>query len=149
MNIILYFFSYAFTLLGFLLGKSTLEEHAEIKKYVMYIIETLKVLFLFVVFYISKTNTSLLIVLCLFCFYIGVKYFDDTDFNNFFNILFLGVSFILISINSIKEIYLILILIFAIFLEKSFAKFNYKEEIYSFVIYGLIYIIYKIIIKVI
>ena len=88
MNIILYFFSYAFTLFGFLLGKSTLEEHSEIKKYIMYLIETLKVLFFGVLFYFSNNNLYLLIVIGLFCFYILTKYFDNNDLNNFLILYF-------------------------------------------------------------
>lgn len=143
--IFLFLFSYVLSLSGFLLGKSTFEEHKEIKKYVLGFSEFLKISFFFVLLYFFGNSKVLIFVILLICFYIGVRFVDTWHFKKFFGIIFLASSYLLFEMFFSDYLWLVLILIFVLVFENSFEKFDFKIEFLSFSVYFGVYVVFGLI----
>lgn len=146
MSFLLYFFSYFLTYVGFLLGSSTQDEHKEIKKTTLKISEIIKFIYfllLIVVFHLNLVIVMLIVVLL--GLYLFNKFsFKNIEFKKLLEIFLLGMS-VLMFIEYIPDmIGLVLILMFALIIDKSFEKFHLKESIYSMVIYIIIYVSYSV-----
>lgn len=138
-NLTLYFFSFVLTYMGFLLGNSTKEEHKEIKRYVLVLIDILKIVFFIIMFVLFFRHTIILVVLLvLFAGYIGFNFMKKKDLIRLNDILIFSFSFIFLSIHE-RGVYLIVILMMALIFENSFRKFKLKEEIYVVVLYMIIF----------
>ncbi|MCA9495353.1 MAG: hypothetical protein KC589_00275 [Nanoarchaeota archaeon] len=136
----LYFLTYLLTLSGFLLGKATKEEHDEIKITVQSISILLISSFYLILFYLFY-NTKIFFILLLFLI-IFLLSFKIKLFFPFHNILILALSFILLnSYYGGDYLAFILIMIFTMILFNSFKNFKFKEEIYSIILFGIIYVI--------
>ncbi len=134
----LYISSFFLLQLGFLLGKSTVAEHKEIKRYVLIISEIFKILFYMSLVYLFYDSLFIVLFLILFVFHIISKKTQNFDLLNFHNIVLLALSLLLINES---YLFLVLILIFSIIFENSFRNFKFKEELYSFIFYIIIYLL--------
>ena len=146
--IYLFFASYILTLSGYLLGKSTLEEHKEIKNKVLFSSEILLVVFTTIFAYLFfKTHLVLtgLIIFFTIQFIITKKILKNEDLVEFNFIIILAISLIGFFKYNIEKIYIILIIIISMILDKSLKEFNLKKEIYIIIIYAIIYFIYFLI----
>lgn len=142
LNLFLYFFSFLFGQLGFLLGNITKEEHNEISKFVDYCVNILIIIFYGFMLYLFSYNFIILnIYIILLISHIIILYKNKNSLEEIFNVFLLSISFILLFITS-KNIYFIILLIFVLFLKNSFKKYNKKKEIKLFIIYLTILIIY-------
>jgi hypothetical protein len=139
----LYISSFFLSQLGFLLGKSTLAEHKEIKKYTLFTSECFKLLFYASLVYLFYDSYLIILFLILFAFHIISKRYNNSDLLNFHNILLLSLSLLLIYKS---YLFLVLILIFSIIIENSFREFRLKEELYSLIFYVIIYLLFGIIV---
>lgn len=134
-----YFLSYFLLYFGFLLGKSTQEEHNEIKRYVLVVSNFLKFIFYGVLFYFSIGFNILYLFLLLFVLYVLSLAVKNDDAMKFHDIFLFGISFLFLEGN---VLFFLIFLIAALVFENSFRKFEIKEEIYSIVLYLIIYVLY-------
>lgn len=140
----LYFFSYFLIYLGFILGKSTKEEHSEIKKIVLFSSKILKSCFYIICFYIfvyEKIYLSVFLILFVLFLLINV-YKKDSNYAKLIDVISFG-FFLIFTANSqsselMKHIHLVVLLLFAMIFDNSFEKFDKIEELRYFVIYSLI-----------
>ena len=146
MSFLLYFFSYFLTYVGFLLGSSTQDEHNEIKEMTLKISEIIKFVYfvlLIAVFY-SNLLMWMFLVLILGLYLFNKFSFKNVEFKKLLEIFLLGISVLMFMEHISDMIGLVLILIFALIIDKSFEKFHLKESIYSMVIYIIIYVSYLV-----
>lgn len=142
-QIIFLFFLYILTLIGFFLGKITIEEHKEIKKFIKISLIILTNIFYGLSFAILKNNnTYILILVLLYIFYI--MSLKKEILKEFHNILLLGISFCIIVLKT-NYSYILILLVFSLTLENSFKKINLKQVLYEIVILSIIYFIFSII----
>jgi lysylphosphatidylglycerol synthetase-like protein (DUF2156 family) len=149
MNLFLFLFSYIMTLSGFFLGKSTKEEHEEIKKYVRYCIFSLIIIYYIIFFYFLsiKIISSLIIVLSIvlfFTFLYSIKK-NKEELLIIHNLVLFSYSFVILE--KLEYIAYVLLLVFAIFFQKSLREFDIKEEIYSFSILIILILFFYLIIS--
>ena len=141
-NLALYFFSFVLTYMGFLLGRSTKEEHDEIKRYVLVFVDILKLIFFVILFVLFYRHTIIFVVVfALFAGYVGFNLIKKKDLIRLCDILILSLSFIFLSIYD-KGVFFVVVFMMAIIFENSFRKFRFKEEFYVVVLYVLIYASY-------
>ncbi|MDA3855987.1 MAG: hypothetical protein PF569_07000 [Candidatus Woesearchaeota archaeon] len=124
---------------GFLLGKSTKEEHDEIKRYVLILSNLLKVIFYGVLFYFSLSLNIIYLFFALFLLYVLSLTLKNKDTMKFHDIVLLGFSFLFLQNNGL---FLLIIFIASLVFENSFIEFDVKEEIYSFVLYVIVYVLF-------
>lgn len=141
---ILYFSSFIISLSGFLLGKSTLEEHKEIKKIVFIFNDILRIIVLIILIYFTYNTKYIYIISILVLIYIfSLKL---KILRELIDIILLGFSLsFFYKIGDLTNIYYSLIPLFIIIIDNSFKKFNLKEFIYSFIIYLIIFILFSLI----
>lgn len=145
MNFVLfYLFSFILTQVGFLLGKSTKEEHKEIKGFVSHIIEILVFFvyvfaFYFLVFVGKFSLFGLYLALFsffLYCFRTKSKLLYEH------NVLFFGLLFN--TFYGSVYVFLVLFLIFAMVMESSFREFNFKIFLLEFILLCVIAIVFSL-----
>jgi hypothetical protein len=128
--------------MGFLLGNSTKEEHKEIKKYALVLIDVLKLSFFVVMFVLFFGYLFVLgVVFVLFIVYVVFNLMKKNDLMRFWDIMVFSLCFILLSVFE-KGVFFIVVFLMALVLENSFRKFKVKEEVYVLVLYVLIYASY-------
>ncbi len=146
MSFFIYFFSFVLTYVGFLLGKSTKEEHEEIQKTALLYSQLLKIVYFIMLFLLFYKNLLLeFVLITIFGFEIMSEYAKNKDFTRFVDILLFSVSLILFLNYRMEFIAMFIILIFIMIIKNSFHNFVLKEEIYSIIIYLLFYVIYVVI----
>ena len=97
-NLALYFFSFVLTYMGFLLGRSTKEEHDEIKRYVLVFVDILKLIFFVILFVLFYRHTIIFVVVfALFAGYVGFNLIKKKDLIRLCDILILSLSFIFLT----------------------------------------------------
>ena len=140
MTFLFYFSCFLTTLVGFLLGKATKEEHDEIKYFVRLTHLSLFLInIIFLIFLIqSKVLTTFFIILTIITFY----YKDYNLMIDFSYLLMLSNSFFLYQVT--QHPYLIVLPIFSLVLANSVKDFNLKEQIYSFLLLFILYFILKV-----
>lgn len=130
MDIFVLLGGYVTSFFGFSLGKSTLEEHNEIKVkalFFSYFFQLLSILGLFYVNTIQSILLGIVLLLILIFGYLKNHYMLE------FNALLLYISTFYFYFSS--ELFFITILpIISLIIENSFKKFNRKEEIYKLII---------------
>lgn len=138
-----YFISYILTLSGYLLGKSTTEEHKEIKKFILIARDSLILIFYILLLLIFHDSLwSIYFIILFIFFFVGKNYKDEIK--EFHEIISFS-SFILLENIKSEYSYIIIILIWALILEKSLEKFVLKKEIYSLVVLAIVYFIFSLI----
>ncbi len=131
------FFSYVLSWSGFLLGKSTIEEQNEVKKFARgfaFILILLFYVFLLYGFY----GFSEFYLFVLMCFVFVFGWFEFNLIEHFHNVVLLALSFVFLNDFGLS-LYPILGLVFSMTLINSFKKFNLKEEVYSLILLCIVY----------
>lgn len=143
----LYFFSYILTLSGFLLGKSTKEEHKEIKKYILNYYTKI-ILSIFYIISIGLFYNQIMISFLIgLIFILHISFWTKKNLLALFNIISLSILFLIYYYLKIDYLSLILILIGVILIINSFKKFKLKEILYEISIYIILYVILNAILK--
>lgn len=143
MNQIIFLISlYLLTLIGYFLGQTTKDEHKEIKKFVQISILILINIFYALLFYIFYNTNYVYIILLLYA--LGVTSLKKTILKDFHNILLLGIGFSLLSLK-VEYLYYLILFIFALTLENSFKKINYKQSSYEIIILLIILFVFSIV----
>jgi len=137
-----YFFFFVLTYLGFVLGKSTKEEHEEINIYIQITSVLFKLIFYGVMFYILWGTIFVYLQGLLFILFGISKRMKSQDLLKLTNVILFGVSFLYLFNYSFEIIYLMLLLIFSLMLENSLSNFYLKEEMYVVGIYLLVYFVF-------
>lgn len=148
--ILFYFFTYILTLCGFLLGNSTKEEHKEIKTRVLFFSILLLIVFyiLFIKTFWGKWLLISTISLIMILFMIAKYILKSEDMKEFYYIALLASSLIAFWNYFELEIYYVLLIVVSMMFDKSMKKFILRKEVYSFIIFGLIYFFYFLITKI-
>jgi len=143
----IYFFTYILTLSGFLLGKSTTDEHKEIKKYILkYYTKIIISLFYMIsigLFYEQTLITILISILFIF----HISFWKKKDILHFMNIISLGILLPIYYYLKLEYVYIVLILICVIIAINSFKKFNRKEIAYEIIFYIMTFVVINTILK--
>jgi hypothetical protein len=121
---------YVTSFLGFSLGKSTLEEHNEIKIKALFFSYMFQFLAILGLFYIYSTLSIILGTVFLLILLIG--YFKNHYILEFNTLLLYITTFYLYF--STDYFFITILPIISLIIENSFKKFNRREEIYKFVI---------------
>ena len=130
--------SYVLTLLGFLLGKSTFEEHKEVKEFARWTAFVFIVLFYAFLLYISYGVWQLYVFVALaFVFLFG--WFEFNLIEHLHNVVLLVLGLVFLR-GSEFGVYPVLALVFAMILINSFKEFDVREEVYSFVLMCIVYV---------
>lgn len=145
--IFLYFFTYILALCGYLLGNATKEEHKEIKPIIFRFSESFLIIFyLFSLKFLYGHNILLVILAILLLFFIIAKNaLKLEDLKEFYYILILAISLIAYYKYNIENIHYVLLIIISMILDKSMKKFIFRKELYSIIMYGLVYFFYFLI----
>lgn len=145
---IIYFFSYFLNFFGFSLGKSTLEEHKEIKKNVLFTSQILILILysILIILFIEKIFELIIIVSLLNYYLFSLKH-HKKYFLEFHEILIYSITLIFLNHSFKENLLLGVIPIIYMIIRNSFEKFHLKKEIYKIVLVFIIYIIFKLIFK--
>ncbi len=135
---IFYIFSYFLTLLGFLLGKSTLEEHIEIKKTTLILVDILTLFLYLGLFYLIGFNFNLIIFILSFILF-GFSFKFDL-IKPLHDVFLFAIVFNFFYLNNFGFIYLVLFPMFFLVVQNSFDKFNFRELFYEILILILVFI---------
>lgn len=143
----IFFFSFIFTLFGYLLGNATKEEHKEIKPKVLLLAEILLIIYYLIIVNIFSKNIIVILILgVLFILHLIGKYIlKSEDLKEFYYLLMLAISLIAFYKYNFSNIYYTLLLIIVMMLENSMKIFILRKEVYSLIIYSFVYLCYSII----
>lgn len=143
--IIIFYITYFLSYFGFLLGKSTEEEHKEIKKFINYIVDVLLIITYAALIYTFKTNlfiisTIIVLIILKFISKYHKKYFLDLH-----NVGLLSITLISFYKNLyIDEVYFTILPLLVLIFDNSFHKFNIKIELYKIIFATIFLIVFSI-----
>lgn len=141
--LISFFLSYILTLSGYLLGKSTKEEHSEIKSKILFFRDVLVYVFYLSMFYVFRDSVWIFfIIILLFLFLLG-RYVRK-EIKEFHDIAVFSALILLFNLE-FEHLYLFILIVWTLILEKSLENFIIKKEIYSLVALAIIYFIFSLI----
>lgn len=132
---------YFLTQLGYFLGNITKEEHKELKKFIdISVIILINIVYaIFIYLYFNSKYIYFILIL----YFIYITSIKKEILKPFHNILLLVISFSILNLK-IDYKYILIIIVFAIMLENSFNKINYKQSFYEIVILLIVYFIFSI-----
>lgn len=140
-----YFFSYFLTYSGFLLGRATVEEHLEIKKYVDIIKEILLIITYLSLFYIFSNNAIYLFIFALLIVLKIYTHYNKNLFSDIHDVALFGISLVLFHKNLyIDEIYFTVLPIIILIFDNSYHKFHIKREGFKLLIAAIILVLFNI-----
>lgn len=140
---ITYFFAYLLSMLGYFLGKATDEEHNEIRRFVNIFKEIIVIITYLALFYLFNSSTILFLlcgnlVLKILSFKFKKHYLVEIH-----NILLLAISIVTLNQFNKEYLFLAILPILVLFLDKSFDKFEFKFESYQIIFYSIIYFLFR------
>ncbi len=139
-----YIIFYFLTLTGHLLGKATLEEHAELKKFINYFVDVLLVITYLLLFYFFRSSILLFLLAAnLILKMLSYKY-PNHHIKELHNMILLSVSSIVMITLYSDYFFVMIIPIMIIFFEKSFETFNIKTFSLEIITYLILFLLIRV-----
>ncbi len=130
-ELIQFFLCYLLSFFGFSLGKSTKDEHKEVKIYALNFSYAIQIILsIFILFFNFNIITLLIVLISGILIYLS--YFKNHSLIEF-NSIFLY-SYLFFTLLDTQYIYFSFLSLLTIIIENSFEKFNFKNELYKIIL---------------